>query len=72
MKKGLAFLAIIIVLIAIGYTSMNGDSKTNHASQANQEVTLKNGEKMKLTAEESALKPAQGEQKVVITDLGMY
>jgi ferric-dicitrate binding protein FerR (iron transport regulator) len=72
MKKGLAFLAVVIVVIAVGYTSINWNSDTQSSTQANQDVSLRDGETIKLTAEEAALTAGQGEKKVILTDLGMF
>jgi ABC-type microcin C transport system permease subunit YejE len=71
-KKGLAFLIFFIVAFVIGYTSLNWESDKENVAQAAQEVSLTNGEKMKLTAEENSLQAGLTEKKVVLTDLGMY
>jgi hypothetical protein len=72
MKKGLAFLAVFIIVIAVGYTSINWNSDTQNTSQTNQDVSLKDGEIIKLTAEENAPTANLGEKKVILTDLGMF
>jgi ferric-dicitrate binding protein FerR (iron transport regulator) len=72
MKKGTAFLAVIVVAIAIAYGSFNWGSDSERAAKANQEVSLQDGGTIELTAEEAALSAGPGEKKVVLTDLGMF
>jgi ferric-dicitrate binding protein FerR (iron transport regulator) len=72
MKKGIAFMAVIIVAIAVAYGSFNWKSDTENAAQANQDVALQDGGTIKLTEDEAALTAASGEKKVVITDIGMF
>jgi ferric-dicitrate binding protein FerR (iron transport regulator) len=72
MKKGFAFMAVIIVAIAVAYGSFNWKSDTENDAQANQDVALQDGGTIKLTEDEAALTAASGEKKVVITDIGMF
>jgi ferric-dicitrate binding protein FerR (iron transport regulator) len=72
MKKILAFLALAIVIALVAYTSIDWQSDTDNAAQANQNVPLKSGGTIQLTAEENALTAGPGEKKIVLTDLGMY
>jgi ferric-dicitrate binding protein FerR (iron transport regulator) len=72
MNKGTAFLAVIVVAIAVAYGSFNWSSDSENAAQANQEVSLQDGGTIELTTEEAALSAGPEEKKVVLTDLGMY
>jgi copper chaperone CopZ len=72
MKKGFAFMAVIIVAIAVAYISFNWKSDTENAAQANQEVALQDGGTIELTKDEASLTAAPGEKKVIITDIGMF
>jgi hypothetical protein len=69
MKKGLAVLAMVMVIVGITYNTFDWENIRENTTQAI--VTLVNGSNIQLNAEEAALPIAQGEKKVVITDLGM-
>jgi FtsH-binding integral membrane protein len=69
MKKGFAVLGMIMVVVAITYTAFDWQNIRENTTQ--EIVSLVNGTKIELNAEEASLPIAQGEKKVVITDLGM-
>jgi hypothetical protein len=69
MKKGFAVLGMFMVVVAITYTAFDWQNIRENTTQ--EIVSLVNGTKIELNAEEASLPIAQGEKKVVITDLGM-
>jgi hypothetical protein len=69
MKKGFALLGMVIVVVGITYSAFDWQNIRDNTTQVI--VSLVNGTKIELNAEEEDLPIAQGEKKVVITDLGM-
>jgi copper chaperone CopZ len=77
MRKGIWFLGIVLFIIGLVYlsskymTPIGGSSETTDRQYDSVEVKLANGEMIELTGEEAALEAAEGEKKVVLTQLGM-
>jgi hypothetical protein len=77
MRKGIWFLGIVLFIIGLVYlsskymTPIGGSSETTDRQYDSVEVKLANGEMIELTGEEATLEAAEGEKKVVLTQLGM-
>jgi hypothetical protein len=72
MKKGLAFLTVATIAIAVAYTSVNWNSNQESMDRVDQDVSDAGGETLQLTEQEASLTANPGEKKVIITDLGMF